>query len=192
MNQKKVAGVGIYEPGRFVSVHGVEITSEYKAWNAMLRRCQPNGAIQKKQPAYIGCSVHPDFIKFQDFAEWCQTQIGFGNSGWQLDKDIIKPGNKVYGPDTCCFVPQEINKLFNLNLGKNSPYPTGVSWCNRTSRFMATIKIDGSKKFLGRFDTIKEAETAYLAAKRKHVVGVATHWRDQIDPRVYDAMINWG
>lgn len=32
--------------------------------------------------------------------------------GWHLDKDILMQGNKFYSPETCCFVPFEINVLF--------------------------------------------------------------------------------
>lgn len=32
--------------------------------------------------------------------------------GYELDKDILIKGNRIYSPDTCCFVPSFINRLY--------------------------------------------------------------------------------
>lgn len=33
--------------------------------------------------------------------------------GWQLDKDLLCPGNKVYGPDTCLWLPRSLNSALS-------------------------------------------------------------------------------
>lgn len=43
----------------------------------------------------------------------------------------------------------------------------GVSWCKRTGKWQAQIKVDKSPYHLGRYDSIDDAESAYLEAKRK-------------------------
>ena len=42
----------------------------------------------------------------------------------------------------------------------------GVSWDGKRNRWVARIKIGNAYKFLGRFDVVQDAETAYLEAKR--------------------------
>lgn len=189
-----MCGIGLYERGRFTSwVDGRNgnNTTEYTLWVAMLQRCQPGGVIQKRQPTYIGCYVHPDFINFQWFAEWCQSQIGFGLKGWALDKDILIPGNKVYGPDTCCFVPKDLNSLFTHKRSTQGLYPTGVNYHKHTNRFVAQISIGGKKRHLGLFETPEGAEAAYKIAKTDDVHRQAEIWKPQIDPRVYEAMLKY-
>jgi hypothetical protein len=71
------------------------------------------------------------------------------------------------------------NRLANLrdvnasenqhNLGTNTRNwsgVTGVSWCGRTSLWVAQICHQGHRRFLGRFATISEASAARAAAKR--------------------------
>lgn len=41
----------------------------------------------------------------------------------------------------------------------------GVSWCAREKRFRAYIKLNGKTKCLGYYNSLQEAEHAYLAAK---------------------------
>jgi hypothetical protein len=43
----------------------------------------------------------------QGYNEWIV------NSGWEIDKDLKQQNvkNKVYGPDTCCFIKQNTNVL---------------------------------------------------------------------------------
>lgn len=157
----------------------------------MLERCQPGGWQQRNKPAYIGCEVHPDFIKFQDFAAWCNTQIGFGKESFQLDKDILLSGNKVYGPDTCCFVPKIINQLMIKNERNRGEYPIGVTYHKQRQKYVAEYSVDGRNIKLGRFDSVDDASMAYRLSKTKYIRDVAGQYKDSIDPRVYAALIGY-
>lgn len=167
-------------------------SKEYTMWYSMKRRCDPNGYFQKRQPCYRGCVLHPDFERFSTFIDWCQNQIGFDQwPAFELDKDILSNGRKMYGPDTCAFIPKSINKLLGINQINQGDFPTGVSYCNRTNRYMAAIRIDTKKKFLGRFDTPEAAHTAYKAAKEAEVRRQALNHVDSIDPRVFAALMSY-
>ena len=94
-----------------VGVVGDEITKvnskflkEYDLWRGMLRRCYDTN-LHKNHSTYLNCTVSDNFKHYPFFKGWCSKQIGFGNEGWHLDKDILFKGNKVYSEDTCCFVP---------------------------------------------------------------------------------------
>lgn len=152
-----------------------------------MERCEPNGKYQSKYPTYVGCEVHPDFIKFQDFAEWCQHQIGFGIPGYELDKDILLPGNKVYGPDTCVFVPKSINVMMAYTKGKVSDLPTGVS--KQKNKYRAAIRCCPSSRTLGYFDSIESASGAYKIAKDLELKKSVEFHKSNIDQRVYDSII---
>lgn len=184
---RKVSGQGIYRPGKYVAAIDKQPTKEYRLWIGMLSRCAENGPIQKNQPAYIGCSVNQGFVHFQDFAEWCNNQIGFGLPGWQLDKDILVPGNKVYGPDTCCFVPSAINSL--MVKPQKSELPTGITFYKPTGKYVASISLFGARKYLGCSDSIESLVPVYLAEKSRYLIQVANQWKDRLDLRVYDALI---
>lgn len=157
----------------------------------MLQRCESNGIVQSTHPAYVGCEVHPFFIKFQDFAAWCNQQIGFGEQGFDLDKDILIPGNKVYGPDTCCFVPKIINQLMIKNDRNRGAYPIGVNYDPARKKYRAEYSVDGRNIKLGRFDTADDAAQAYRKAKSKYIREMADKWKGSIDPRAYKALVEY-
>lgn len=193
MNSSKlVFGLGVYTRGSHTSrdISGNR-TKVYSLWASMLSRCQPDGAVQKRTNVYTGCEVHPEFIRFQDFAEWCHNQNGFHFDGWELDKDILIPGNRIYGPDTCCFVPKHLNQLFTHKQANQGMYPTGVSYDKSRALFQAKIKIDGVTKSLGRFETPERAESAYKTAKYSEIHRLANVWRQDLDPRIYTAILNY-
>ena len=81
---------------------------EYSIWNGVRQRCY-NENIRYCSPTYQGVEMSENFKKYSYFKEWCNKQVGFDQEGWQLDKDILVKGNKLYSEDTCCFVPPEIN-----------------------------------------------------------------------------------
>lgn len=190
MKTKLVCGIGVYEAGRYPSKIDGVITKEYKLWRAMLSRCQPGGTIQRDRPTYIGCTVHPDFIKFQDFAAWCQTQTGFYIAGFAMDKDILIPGNKVYGPDTCVFVPLQLNQLLVLKRSNQGDLPTGVRK-HSGGKYEASFSCNGTFTSLGLYRTPEDAYESYKLAKRVDIYRLADKWRDHIDPRVYRALMDY-
>ena len=49
----------------------------------------------------------------------------------------------------------------------------------------------GRKKSLGYFTCPIDAFNAYTAAKEEHIKYMANIYKDQIDPRAYDALMNY-
>ncbi len=172
-----------------ISINGKQ-TKEYTLWHNMRRRCLIGGSYQTRYPSYIGCAVHKEFEIFSSFIHWAVKQIGFGVDGYQLDKDILIPGNKVYGPDTCVFVPSIINAMLTHKKINTNGYPTGVS-LKPNNKFIAQIKIDGVVKTLGRFDNPMDAFLVYKDAKETEIKRQANLHKDLIDPRVYKALISY-
>lgn len=191
VGNKKVAGIGIYEKGKYLGSENGKMTKAYRIWLRMIQRCEPGGWQQRNKPSYIGSEVHPEFIHYQDFAEWCHNQIGFGNQDYQLDKDILVRGNKSYGPTTCCFVPAKLNSLLIQERRNIGDYPTGVSWHRASTKFIAQIRVDGSVQYLGLYDTIDSAKTAYRHAKLYEIHRQAEYYKESIDPRVYKSLVNY-
>ena len=163
-------------------------TLYYRYWLNMFHRCY-----RKDHPncrTYESCSVGESFHSFEYFGEWCDRQVGFGNKGWHLDKDILVKGNKVYSPETCCFVPQEINVLFTKREVARGDYPIGVSRKNKGGGYQVQLS-QFRDKYLGTYATPEEAFLAYKQAKEAHIKEVANKWKDQIDNRVYDALMKY-
>ena len=163
---------------------------EYKLWNQVRSRCFSKSH-QAKDVSYIGCSISDNFLNFTFFFNWCNNQIGFGNEGWELDKDILVKGNKIYSEDTCCFVPSELNKLLLSHRRGRGEHPIGVSYCKLNKRFRASVRKDMKKKTLGYYSTAEEAFYAYKQAKEAHIKEVANKWKDQVDIRVYEALMKY-
>lgn len=116
---------------------------------------------------------------------------GFGLSGWELDKDILVKGNKLYSRDTCCFIPSEVNNLLTKRDNDRGEWPVGVSFHKSSGKFRAYLSINGKKKFLGLFATPEEAFQAYKAAKEAQIKVVANKWKHLLDERVYLALMSY-
>ena len=185
-----VFGVGItgtkYQP----TISGVK-TREYALWKNMLQRCYSD-TYRKKRPTYEGCEVSDNFKSYEYFYEWCNKQIGFGVKGWQLDKDLLIKGNKVYSESTCVFIPAEVNTLLVKREALRGKYLIGVSWNNTNKAFVAKVnKSKGGSEYLGLFNTELEAFNAYKQAKEAFVKEQANKWKSQIDERAYEALMNY-
>ena len=185
-----VYGVGILGTKYPSRVNGVK-TKEYVLWKSMLQRCYSDTS-KKKKPTYEGCEVSDNFKSYEYFYEWCHKQIGFNNKDWHLDKDLLIKGNKVYSESTCVFIPQEINSLLIKRESLRGEYPIGVYWHNASKAFEARVsKNKGKQECLGYFKTEIEAFNAYKIAKESFIKEQAEKWKSQIDPRAYNALINY-
>ena len=144
---KTVHGMGFIGVGKHkVSVKGKD-TKLYRDWSSMMGRGYSEN-YKSKYPTYEDCTVCEDWHNFQVFGDWATSQEFYG-LGYQLDKDILVKGNKVYSPDVCCYVPQRINKLV-LSKG-----------------------------------------TSNKKLKEVHIKSVALDWKNKIDSRVFEALMNW-
>jgi len=175
---------------------GRKLIREYTLWSEMLRRCA--ATYQEKHPTYTDTACSESFKSFTFFYEWCNKQVGFksvdekGNY-WQLDKDLLIKGNKLYSEDTCVFVPQRVNKLLTRRDKSRGKHPLGVCWNNWSSKFSATCSVGEAAltKHIGYFDTPIEAFVAYKSFKEAYIKEVANEYKHQLDPRAYEALINY-
>ena len=185
-----VYGVGIVGTKYLSAVNGV-LTKEYKLWSNMLKRCYSDFA-KKNQPTYEGCEVSNKFKSYEYFYEWCHNQIGFDNSGWHLDKDLLVKGNKVYSENTCVFIPREINQTLVKRVASRGEHLIGVYWSKRDKAFKAQVgKNKGKQEHLGYFNTEIEAFNAYKKAKEAFIKEQAEKWKGKIDDRAYEALMNY-
>ena len=185
-----VCGVGILGTKYPSKVNGRNI-KEYDLWYSMLRRCYSDNS-KKKRPTYEGCEVSDKFKSYEYFYEWCHSQIGFGVEGWHLDKDLLVKGNKVYSEDSCVFLPSEINSLLTKRTASRGEYLIGVSWYSKSRTFIAQVnKNKGKPEHLGYFKTELEAFEAYKQAKESFIKEQANNWKDKIDIRAYNALMNY-
>lgn len=165
-----ISGVGINDSPYMtrVVIDGKTVKCPiYAIWRGMLERCYCL-AYQKKQPAYIGCTVVQEWHYFSNFKKWALSRDWTGKF---LDKDIINKGNRIYGPEDCCFVPRSINNLISKERSDRGGLPTGVGF--HQGRYRVRIGRHGKYQYVGCFDTIKESDYAYKAAKHDHIVSVA-------------------
>lgn len=186
---KLILGVATNSGGRYKTGTGGKMTKPYVTWYNMLKRAYcPKG--HAKQPTYLGCSVTEGWLEYQNFAQWFEAHE-YSNRGYELDKDLLIPGNKIYAPDRCAFVPSQLNSLLNDSNAARGKFLQGVSFDKQRSKFAANMVIDGRQKNLGRFDNEIEAYLAYKKAKEANVKRMANHWRDDIADEVYHALMRW-
>ena len=179
--------IGAKYPSR---VNGV-LTREYRLWMDMLRRCCSDD-FKKKNPTYIDCEVSDNFKSYEYFYEWCNEQIGFGVEGFELDKDLLIKGNKIYNENTCIFIPSEINLVLTKRTTSRGRHLIGVHWNKKYKAFVAQISRNkGKREYLGYFKTEIEAYNTYKKAKEAFVKEQAEKWKNKIDIRAYNALINY-
>ena len=184
--KKLVFGVGVNDLSRPVrtKLNGKEVKCPfYNRWTAMLQRCYcPKFHLER--PTYVGCSVTEEWLLFSNFEGWMKTQDWEGK---ELDKDLLKAGNKLYSPDFCVFIPRELNAFTTDRGASRGEYPLGVHLHKGKGRFMAYCKNPFTKRqeHLGLFDTPDEAHLAWR--KRKHELA-CIYADQQTDPRVAEAL----
>ena len=159
----------------------------YNRWCSLRRRVLSE-KFKKEKLTYKDATICDEWLNYQDFTKWFyENWKPWMDSSWHLDKDILIKGNKHYSPETCAFVPHEINSLFMSTKKIRGLYPIGVN----KERDKFRVRIGGKRKHIGIFDTIEEAFQAYKIAKEEYIKEVADKWKPFIDNKVYEAMYNY-
>ena len=184
-----VRNLGYIGIGEFDSTH-----SSYKFWVRMFRR-----VFDEKQgynKAYKDVVICKGWLNFQNFARWCEEQkylnaVDDKGKHYQLDKGILVKGNRIYSPETCCFVPQKVNALLISVKASRGKFPIGVTYCKRDKVYKAILSRNGSVITLGQSKDVEKSFQLYKRAKENYIEEVAEYWKGRIDEKVYQALLNY-
>lgn len=192
---RSVCGVGYLGDGAVTKVNG-KIVRSYDTWSSMLNRCYaPKSHI--KRPTYEECSVSEEWHSFTVFDKWYQENYPKNKESeckYHLDKDLILRGNKIYGAETCVFVPYYLNSLTLDRRNDRGILPIGVTLHgDGTGRYQASYNDRGKGVYVGLFSTPQEAFLAYKYAKEAHVKEVALESlnKGHITTEVYEALLKF-
>lgn len=158
----------------------------YKSWAGMLKRVYfPHTDLMAV--TYRGCSVVDEWFRLDNYSKWFKKQKV--QPKWQLDKDLLIPGNKVYGPDTCIFLPREINTFLTNRHNHRGLWPVGVTYHERLNKWQASCNAHGKSEYLGVFTSPEEAFAKYKVRKEQVAKELAEKWKDLIDIKAYNALL---
>lgn len=191
-----VHNAGIIGEKYLISVNQKQ-TKEYATWNGILERCFDE-KYKTKEPAYENVTCCEEWLLFENFYEWLHSQENFEKwykgKRWNVDKDILVKGNKVYSPETCCLVPTNVNNLFIKRDNFRGCLPIGVTQiddgyvaqCNNPFK-------NNRREYLGYFATPEKAFQAYKNYKEDIIKRVAQieYGKGNITKRCYDAMMSY-
>lgn len=157
----------------------------YRIWYNLLNRVI-NGKYHAKYPTYTDCKICDDWLLFSNFLSWCKDPSNGYKEGYELDKDILCGKNKIYSPNTCCFIPHELNNLFRV-VRRKSNLPIGVY--KNGNRYVGCFRFKGNRYYKS-FPTVNEA-SEYYKTVRKDVLGIfikGLFHKGGITERVFNAV----
>lgn len=190
-----VRGVGMLGNMYGKVVENGECIREYCVWGGMLNRCFDEKE-KAKNPTYKDVTCCDQWLLFENFYDWLHLQDNFNQWNdsfeFELDKDILIKGNKIYSPETCCLVPRRINYLFIKKKSVRGDLPIGV--IRHENKYVAQCNdINCNHHYIGIFDTPEEAFIAYKQYKESIIKQVAEEEYDKgnITKQCYEAMMKY-
>lgn len=168
------------------------LLNSYICWSDILRRCYCEKQ-RKKNSTYKDVICCDEWLYYSNFKKFYdKNYYKIDTYRTELDKDILLKGNKIYSPETCCFVPQYINTLFTKTNAKRGELPIGVTYHKATEKYRAKCNDSkGNLKHLGLYNTPQEAFNSYKKYKENLIKEIANEHRDKIPTKLYEAMINY-
>lgn len=189
MSKKLIYGVGINDADYKVTqtVDGKATKCPfYSAWHSMLKRCY-DPIEHKNYPNYIGCEVYEDWKYLSKFKLWMEGQDWEGK---QLDKDLLVKGNKLYSPDTCCFLDSRINGFLTerqVSRGENALIGASIHKASGKYRAYCNDPFTNKWEYLGLHVEQQVAHLAWKARKHYHALRLAEY---EVDQRIKEALEN--
>lgn len=195
--ERRAYDIGYLGEGKYKIYKNGKRTKCYTVWGSMLNRCC-SGKLHKRESTYINCKVCDEWLNFQNFSEWFKNNYyEVEGQRMELDKDILNKGNKIYSPNTCIFVPHNINNLFTKNDKIRGDYPIGVCYDKARGKFIARCSVydfkENKKKsrFLGYYSSQNKAFEAYKQFKENSIREIADYYKEQIPNKLYNAMYEY-
>lgn len=111
----------------------------------MISRCYSKSE-RVKYRWYNDCSVSDDWHNFQNFAEWYELQENSNKDNFELDKDVLYHGNRVYSKQSCMVVHKDINYIFSKKEGSKGP--VGIYFDKIAGGYRASCRVGKVEKTL--------------------------------------------
>lgn len=192
-----VYGVGIVGDKYKTVDENSKSTREYMTWYHIIQRCFSN-KLKEKQPAYKDVICCDDWLYYEKFYDWLHSQSNFDKwySGkrWAVDKDILVKGSKIYSPETCCLIPQNVNCLFLKRESERGKYPIGVRYTSDGFIAVCRNPFLDKREELGSYYTPEKAfYLGYKPYKEDIIKRVAQVEYDKgnITEKCYEAMMRY-
>lgn len=168
-------------------IHKVANTTCHNVWKGIIGRCYLTN--RSRDYSYKDCKICDEWLTFSNFKKWFDDNH---QQGYDIDKDLLIKGNKVYSPDTCCFIPPELNKVFTKRKRCRGKFPLGVA-ISKSGKYDSRIRMNKKDYFLGAYTTIEEAFNAYKTAKEKYIKELAEKYfqEGKITEKVYNALMKY-
>ena len=157
-------GKGIYE-------------KSYIKWKDMMQRCHDKEVHKKYKPEYADKCVCEEWQNYANFKLWYDEHHVFGNR-IDLDKDILKPGNKEYSPETCVLIEHYINTIFERHVSDNI-------YENEDGKYF----VGSNRKKV--YETYDEVFEFACNKKKERIEKVAEKNLGRIPKCAYDAMLRY-
>lgn len=162
----------------------------YSRWRGLFDRCHGKNRLKLKNISYRSCSICKEWHNFQNFAKWCNDNNLC--NGMCVDKDILIKGNKIYSPDTCIVIPDEINSRTNYNTPiRKSLMGTEKIALKNGYKYIAKFQRDGKKIESKRFETELEAHKFWATSKKQHLMDVTEPFRYAMTDKAYKAVCDF-
>ncbi|AGH32073.1 HNH endonuclease [Vibrio phage 11895-B1] len=161
-----VEGVGYLGTSRNISK-----LPSYLCWKHMIVRCYSENYHSTRE-TYSDCEVISEWKNFCNFEKWFLTNY---IKGYHLDKDLLIQGNRVYSPDTCCFIPPSINSLI-VEKGKIvDGCEAGVTKRRKkgSEDYNGLYNVQYAGVYLTRTSNLSEANSLYREFKKLHLEELA-------------------
>lgn len=149
----------------------------YKYWSNMMRRCYFDTT-----NCYKDVFVCDEWLIYENFEKWFDNNYNDIPFKVCLDKDILsynKGINKIYSPNTCAFIPSEINTVFRPNV-------VGI-FHDKWDKYQVRL----GKNYFGKYDTYKQALKKYNEEKIKYYKSLAIKYKEYIQKEVYETLVNY-
>lgn len=160
-------------------------------WTSMNSRCK-NASYSNSLSAYVGCSVCDEWEDYKNFEKWCfENLYNCNGEKLELDKDLLVKGNKIYSPNTCCFLPKRINVLITSRRAYKNGLPPGVT-CpgTRSDTYIVNTKL-GEQRIYKSFEDKNAAFNYFKQKKEAHIKSVASYYKNFLPDKIYNALITY-
>jgi hypothetical protein len=185
--RRPVLGVGINDSDYMaeIRVNGKRVVCPaYRAWKHILRRCYCKKFLSEN-PTYKGVSVCNEWLFFSGFMKWFDKNH---KPGYQIDKDLLTD-SKVYGPDSCIYVPRWLNDFTEDHGRARGEFKIGVTrHRDKGGLLSACSNPFGGPSYIGVFNDEEEAHKAWKSKKLEYALALKPKM-DEIDERIYHRVV---